>query len=34
MATAAMKVTRLLKNNLRDVTLADAESIYRQAFQA
>jgi alcohol dehydrogenase class IV len=34
MAAAAMKVTRLLKNNPREVTLADAESIYRQAFQA
>jgi alcohol dehydrogenase len=34
MAAAAMKVTRLLKNNPRDVTLADAEAIYRQAFPA
>ncbi len=31
MAADAMKVTRLLKNNPRDVTLADAEQIYRQA---
>jgi alcohol dehydrogenase len=29
MAEAAMKVTRLLKNNPRDLTLADAEAIYR-----
>jgi alcohol dehydrogenase class IV len=32
MALAAMKVTRLLKNNLRQVTAADAEAIYRAAF--
>jgi alcohol dehydrogenase class IV len=32
MAMAAMKVTRLLKNNLRDMTAADAEAIYRAAF--
>jgi alcohol dehydrogenase class IV len=32
MAQASMKVTRLLKNNLREVTAADAESIYRAAF--
>jgi alcohol dehydrogenase class IV len=32
MAVAAMKVTRLLKNNLRQVTAADAEDIYRAAF--
>ena len=32
MAEAAMKVTRLLKNNLRDLTAADAEAIYRAAF--
>lgn len=31
MAAAAMKITRLLKNNPRDVTLADAEQIYRLA---
>ena len=31
MAVDAMKVTRLLKNNPRDVTLADAEQIYRSA---
>jgi alcohol dehydrogenase class IV len=31
MAASAMKVTRLLKNNPRDVTLADAEEIYRLA---
>ena len=29
MAQSAMKVTRLLKNNLRELTTADAESIYR-----
>ena len=34
MAAAAMKVTRLLKNNPRELTFADAETIYRQAFQA
>jgi len=32
MAEDAMKVQRLLKNNLREVTLADAEAIYRSAF--
>lgn len=32
MAADAMKVTRLLKNNPREVTLADAEQIYRQAY--
>ena len=32
MAEAAMQVTRLLKNNLRDLTAADAEAIYRRAF--
>ncbi len=31
MAVDAMKVTRLLKNNPREVTLADAEQIYRLA---
>jgi alcohol dehydrogenase class IV len=31
MAGSAMKVTRLLKNNPREVTLADAEQIYRNA---
>ena len=31
MATDAMKVTRLLQNNPRDVTLADAEQIFRNA---
>ncbi len=31
LAASAMKVTRLLKNNPRDVTLADAEAIYRDA---
>jgi len=34
MAAAAMKVTRLLKNNPRELTLADAEAIYRQAYPA
>ena len=34
MAIAAMKVTRLLKNNPREMTAADAEAIYRKAFQA
>jgi len=34
MAAAAMKVTRLLKNNLRELTAADAEALYLQAFQA
>lgn len=32
MADAAMSVTRLLKNNVRDITLADARHIYRRAF--
>lgn len=32
LAAAAMKVTRLLKNNPREVTLADAERIYRNAW--
>jgi alcohol dehydrogenase class IV len=32
MAEAAMKVTRLLKNNLRELTPADAEAIYRAAY--
>lgn len=32
MAESAMKVTRLLKNNPRELTAADAESIYRAAF--
>jgi len=32
MAADAMKVTRLLKNNPRPITLADAEQIYRGAF--
>ncbi|MCG2659268.1 MAG: iron-containing alcohol dehydrogenase [Kiritimatiellae bacterium] len=32
MAQAAMKVTRLLQNNPRELTLADAEVIYRRAF--
>jgi alcohol dehydrogenase len=32
MATAAMKVTRLLKNNPRPLTATDAETIYRNAF--
>ena len=31
MAVDAMKITRLLKNNPRDLTLADAEQIYRSA---
>jgi len=34
MAAAAMKVTRLLKNNPRELTVADAEAIYRQAYPA
>jgi len=33
MAEAAMKVTRLLKNNPRDLTIDDAEAIYRSAYQ-
>ena len=32
MAAAAMTVTRLLRNNLRELTIADAEAIYRAAF--
>jgi alcohol dehydrogenase class IV len=32
MAEAALKVTRLLKNNLRELTAADAEAIYRAAY--
>jgi alcohol dehydrogenase class IV len=32
MAQAAMKVTRLLKNNLCELTAEDAEAIYRAAF--
>jgi alcohol dehydrogenase class IV len=32
MAEAAMKVTRLLKNNLRELTAAEAEAIYRAAY--
>jgi alcohol dehydrogenase class IV len=32
MAEATMKVTRLLRNNLREVTAADAEAIYRAAY--
>lgn len=32
MATAAMQITRLLKNNPREVTLEDAVSIYRAAY--
>ncbi len=31
LAKAALKVTRLLKNNPREISLADAEQIYRQA---
>lgn len=31
LAASALKVTRLLKNNPREVALADAEQIYRQA---
>jgi len=33
MATAAMKVTRLLKNNPRELSAADAESIYQEVYQ-
>jgi alcohol dehydrogenase class IV len=33
MAQAAMTVTRLLKNNLRPLTEADAVTIYREAFE-
>jgi hypothetical protein len=32
MAEWAMKVTRLLKNNLRELTAIDAEEIYRAAY--
>jgi alcohol dehydrogenase class IV len=32
MAEWAMKVTRLLKNNLRELTASDAEEIYRAAY--
>jgi len=32
MAEAAMKVQRLLTNNLRQLTIEDAQSIYRAAF--
>jgi alcohol dehydrogenase len=32
MARAAMQVTRLLKNNLRPITEADAVTIYQAAF--
>ncbi len=32
MAIAALKIQRLLKNNPREVTLADAEMIYKNAF--
>ena len=32
LAVDAMKVTRLLKNNPRELTLADAETIFRQAY--
>jgi alcohol dehydrogenase class IV len=32
MAAAAMSVTRLLKNNLRELTAAEAEQIYRAAY--
>jgi alcohol dehydrogenase class IV len=32
MAQSAIKVTRLLRNNLRDLTVADAEEIYRAAY--
>jgi alcohol dehydrogenase len=32
LAVSAMQVTRLLKNNVRDLTLADAEAIYRSAW--
>jgi alcohol dehydrogenase class IV len=32
MARAAMTVTRLLKNNLRELTVSDAEAIYRAAY--
>jgi alcohol dehydrogenase class IV len=32
LAEAAMKVTRLLKNNVRELTASDAEAIYRAAY--
>jgi alcohol dehydrogenase class IV len=32
LAQSAMKVTRLLKNNLRELTAQDAEAIYRAAY--
>jgi alcohol dehydrogenase class IV len=32
MAAESMKVTRLLRNNPREVTAADAARIYREAF--
>ena len=32
MAESAMKVTRLLKNNVRELTAADAEAIYQSAY--
>ena len=32
LAEAAMKVTRLLKNNPREMTASDAERIYRESF--
>jgi alcohol dehydrogenase class IV len=32
LAAEGMKVTRLLKNNPRELTLADAETIFRQAY--
>ena len=32
MATAAMKVTRLLNNNPREITLDDARQIYKNAY--
>jgi alcohol dehydrogenase class IV len=32
MAEAAMRVTRLLKNNPRELTLSDAIAVYERAF--
>jgi alcohol dehydrogenase class IV len=32
LAGESMKVTRLLRNNPRELTVADAESIYREAY--
>ncbi len=32
MAESAMTVTRLLKNNVRELSLEDAESIYEAAY--